>query len=115
MNLLSVSLTYLVWQQYDGLFPDNSSALVPHVVNLIIDYPSNLSHNFTATVQHAPQDLSCHDQTCCCRVDSDVACHKANVSKLSLVHNKRIRKWHIYGSCVSTVEARSDTRSCDDN
>uniref|UniRef100_A0A6B0VAB1 Uncharacterized protein n=1 Tax=Ixodes ricinus TaxID=34613 RepID=A0A6B0VAB1_IXORI len=72
-------ITHIVRQQDDRLFPHHASLFVPHVMNLVEDDPPDLPHDLGALVQHAPQDLCCHDEAAGAGVDGDVARHEANV------------------------------------
>lgn len=60
-------------------FPNHSSFFIPHVMYLVKNYPSNLSHNFRTSVEHVPQNLRSHDETWCWRIDRDVTSDQTNI------------------------------------
>lgn len=72
----------IVRQQDDRLLPDDAALLVPHVVDLVEDDPTDLARNFGASIQHRSQDLRRHDQARRRRVDRHIAGDQAHVGKL---------------------------------
>ena len=53
----------VVRQQNDRLLPDDSSFLVPHVVDLVEDDPTNLASDFWSAIKHGSQDFGSHNLT----------------------------------------------------
>jgi len=39
-------------EKNDGLFPDDTSFFIPHIVYFVKDNPSDLTHDFRAAVKH---------------------------------------------------------------
>ena len=74
----------LVGQQDNSLFPDDTSRLVAHVVDLIEHDPCNFAHNLRTAVKHRTQNLGGHNQTGGGRVDCDISSHQSNVAKFGL-------------------------------
>lgn len=64
--------------------PEKGAYNIPHVVNLVVDDPSHLSHHLTPPVKHRSQDFRGHDQARGAGVDGDVARHQADVTELLL-------------------------------
>lgn len=74
----------LVGKQDDGLFPDNTSNLVAHVMDFIEDDPGDFAHDFGTAIQHGPQNFGRHDETTGCGINGNITSHEANVTKLGL-------------------------------
>ena len=76
----------LIGKQNDGLFPDNTTLLVAHVVDLVEHDPRHLAHDLGAAVEHGASSfdtyLSRHNQTGRGGVYGDITSHKADVAKL---------------------------------
>lgn len=66
-------------KQDNSLLPDDTSLLVPHIVDLVKDDPSDFPHNLGSSVQHASENLRRHDQTRGSRVDGHISCHQTNI------------------------------------
>ncbi|KAI6756802.1 hypothetical protein HG530_011400 [Fusarium avenaceum] len=90
----------LVGKHDNGLLPDDTSYLVSHVVNLVKHDPSNFSHDLGTSIQHRSQNLSRHDQTTCCRVDSNISSHETNVSENGLEISVLLVTQSLDGTCV---------------
>ena len=48
-------------QHNDCLFPNNASFFVSHIMNLIENYPFDLSDNLRTSVNHISENLGCHN------------------------------------------------------
>jgi hypothetical protein len=66
-------------KQDDSLLPDDTSLLVPHVVHLVKDDPSDFPHHLGASIQHTSENLRRHDQTRGSRVDGHISRHQTDI------------------------------------
>ena len=78
------NVSHFVWQEDDGLFPDDTSDFVSEIMNLVEDDPAYFTHDLGPPIQHGPQNFGCHDQTGGCGVDCNISGHEANITKFGL-------------------------------
>lgn len=63
---------------------------VPHVVNLVVDDPRNLSHHLASTVEHRSKDFGGHDEARGAGIDGDITRHEANIAEFLLKNQENI-------------------------
>jgi hypothetical protein len=91
----------IVIQQDDRLFPDDTTLLISHVVDLVEHDPSNFARYFGASVKHAPQNLCGHYKTRSRRVYGHITSHQANVFELLEELSVFLIAQRLNGCCVN--------------
>ena len=75
-----------IGEENDCFFPDYSSFLISHVMDLVKNYPRDFAHDFRSSIQHASENLPldmwsemcyfcCHYNTTCSGIDGDISSH----------------------------------------
>ncbi len=72
-------------------------------MDFIENDPFNLTYNFTASINHVPQDFSSHYKTGGILIDSDIACDESYIDEL------------IFQFSVLLIGKRLDRRCVDDS
>jgi len=58
-----------------------NETFVPHIVDLIKNYPAHFPHNFGATIEHRAQDFGGHHNAGCIWIHGHIARHQTNILK----------------------------------
>jgi hypothetical protein len=66
-------------EQYQRLLPHNTTVCIIHVVHFIEHRELEITEAICAAVQHAPQNLSGHDQTPALRIHRHVTGQQAGI------------------------------------